>query len=178
MPWMAQNCQNWPKNWHICTHTCFSWSMSARNPDIYTPRLFATLTEATQLISKARFTIWCKGLLVLRCLRVYARRNARIDSDSILAFFCVAFLRLVTKNSRIFDIFALRKLERNATQGPCVILWTGLYALWQHVPKLCIGKDHQFINYNLQSAAVYMYIIRLEHVHCNFMRTVRVVHVL
>ena len=48
--WKAQNCQNRQKKWHICTHACFSPSTSTTNCDIYMPRLFATPTDATQLL--------------------------------------------------------------------------------------------------------------------------------
>lgn len=42
----------------------------------------------------------CDGSVCVALFRhcIDARRNARIDSDSILAFLCVAFLHLVTKN--------------------------------------------------------------------------------
>ena len=44
------------------------------------------------------------------------QRNARIDSDPIFVFLCVAFLRLITKKSQILNIFVLCKLD--ATHGP------------------------------------------------------------
>ena len=47
------------------------------------------------------------------------QRNARIDSDPILA---AAFLRLVTKNREFVNIFALRKLNATQRMRPCVIL--------------------------------------------------------
>ena len=50
------------------------------------------------------------------------QRNARIDSNPILVFLCVAFLRLVTKNREFVNIFALRKLDATQRMRPCVIL--------------------------------------------------------
>ena len=43
--------------------------------------------------------------VLLCCLRVDARRNARLDLNSILAFLCVVFLCLVTKKSLKFEYF-------------------------------------------------------------------------
>ena len=43
--------------------------------------------------------------------------DARIDSDSILAFPCVVFLRLVVKNPRLFLVINLCVSRTNATQG-------------------------------------------------------------
>ena len=60
---------------------------------------------------------------IMSChLRVDACRNAWIDLDSILAFLCVAFLRLVMKKSRKFEYFCVSQARRNTTQGPCIIL--------------------------------------------------------
>ena len=53
--------------------------------------------------------------VVLRHHRVDACRHARIDSDSILAFLCVALLRLVMKKSRNFEYFCVLQARRNAT---------------------------------------------------------------
>ena len=67
--------------------------------------------------------------LPLRCvtfvLTLVAMQNyTRIDSDSILAFLCVAFLRLVEKKNREnLNVVMFHKLNAiNTTQGPCVIL--------------------------------------------------------
>ena len=64
------------------------------------------------------------------------RSNARIDSDSILAFLCIALLHLVTKKSRKYEYFRVSQAQHNATQGPCVILWTG--------PKCVLSLTNSF----------------------------------
>ena len=59
---------------------------------------------------------------VLRCVifastLVETQHNARIDSDPILAFLCVAFLCLVVKKSPTFLVINLCISRTNATQG-------------------------------------------------------------
>ena len=57
-----------------------------------------------------------RACITSRRLHVDAHRNARIDSDSILAFLCVAFLRLVVKKLRKFEYFRVSQAQRNAMQ--------------------------------------------------------------
>ena len=87
--------------------------------------------------SKGRFTIRCLIMLCLastlvkagsqydakqRCVvfaatLVETQHDARIDSDPVLAFLCVAFLRLVVKKSPAFLVINLCGSRINATQG-------------------------------------------------------------
>ena len=50
-------------------------------------------------------------------LRVDTCRNTRIDSDSILAFLCIALLLLVMKNRENSNIFMFRKLDAMQCKG-------------------------------------------------------------
>ena len=73
----------------------------------------------------------------LLCCVVFALRlvetqhDARIDSDPILAFTCVAFLCLVVKNPQIFLVINLCFSRINAMQGltslcePALIVYSG-----------------------------------------------------
>ena len=55
--------------------------------------------------------------VVFTATLVETQHNARIDSDPILAFPCVAFLRLVVKEPPTFLVINLCVSRINATQG-------------------------------------------------------------
>ena len=70
--------------------------------------------------------MWHKTLhcIVLMLTLAAVQRNARIDSDIILAFVCIVFLHLVTKNC------TLCKRDTTQRMSPCVILWTSLQSIY------------------------------------------------
>ena len=55
--------------------------------------------------------------VIFASMLVEMQHDARIDSDPILAFLCVMFLRLVVKKSPAFEIINLCVSRINAMQG-------------------------------------------------------------
>ena len=58
--------------------------------------------------------------IALALALIAMQQNARIDSEPILAFLCIAFLRLVTKHYKFMKIFALCKLDAMQCMRTCI----------------------------------------------------------
>ena len=76
----------------------------------------------------------------LRCIvfastLVETQHDARIDSDPMLVFPCVAILRLVVKKPLTFLVINLCVLQNNAMQGLASLCEPGLYVVTDTFPR-------------------------------------------
>ena len=101
----------------------------------YKYRVFSTkgwFTIPSTLINTLRYVVFASTL-------VETQYDARIDSDPIFAFPCVAFLRQVVKKPPTFLVINLCISRINATQGLASLCEPALIGAAVITPRACAG---------------------------------------